>query len=130
MRFQPTAESRATTTSTPAVTSRPERTTLRVSSPRASRSTIARDVVCSTGRKRTTTARNIAAHSTAMSPYASGPSERAARTWKAYVSTPDATIATDSRAAPECTCPLEAGGCSSGALTAATCVAVNAPPRR
>ena len=83
MTFQATAESNATTTSTPAVTNSPERTTLRVSSPFARRSTIARDVVCSTGRKRTTTTRNIAAQSTAMSPYASGPSERAASTWKA-----------------------------------------------
>ena len=44
------------------------RTTDRTSSPVAVRSAMARDSVCSTGRKSTTATRNIAAHSTAIGP--------------------------------------------------------------
>ena len=72
------AETRATIAAASTVT---ERSTVATSSPRASRSASALEIVCSIGRKRTMTARNMAAHSTAIWPYAAGPSARAASTW-------------------------------------------------
>jgi len=77
------------------------RSTLDVSSPRASLSASAREVVCSTGRKRTIATRKMPPHRTAICPYAEGPSVRAARTWNAYVRTPETTIAPESSQAPE-----------------------------
>ena len=63
-----TAPPIAMATASPRYMSVTDRRTLRTSSPRTTRSAIDRDVVCSSGRKRTTIAMNIAAHSAATSP--------------------------------------------------------------
>ena len=59
-----------------------------------------RDSVCSAGRNRTIDTRKTEAQRIATGPYASAPSVRAARMLNTYASTPDASVPTESTAAP------------------------------